>query len=503
LLALTLFTVRSFQQHDPLTNYCRLFGHQAALVDRKIYIDGGLRNWNSLDKDPKNYTNTYLLYADLDVGFRGFPQEYDNLTKGSDVPSVNGGMLWPDSVNKVIWLYGGEFYESKPDNFSLWFYDIIYDTWNQTKADVSQVQRASYGAGAVDQAQSGWYYGGWLSNNSIPGWTGTPNASTTLMQYNMTGESFTPNPGPPDNIPRAEGVMLYLPASDAGMLVYFGGVQTPFDNGTSIGLLTVQEILVYDISDNRWYTQNTTGHVPGSRRRFCAGVTWPSDQSSYNIYLYGGASVYADVVGYDDIYILSIPSFTWTKASCHSFHPPWWQDPQLFPKNAMSCTVIDGAQMDIMGGTYPNSTACDLPAVQGQHNLDLGKNNPQNTQWHSFQPNVTSYQVPPEVIATIGGGANGGATATAPSEGWGDSNLSVYFGRKVTPATQTPTRYIPPTATGAAPSPTPTHHKSSDAGAIAGGTVGGVVGLALILGAVFFYLRRRKRAQPPPPIQPP
>lgn len=78
--------------------------------------------------------------------------------------------------------------------------------------------------------------------------------------------------------------------------------------------------------------------------------------------------------------------------------------PELGPKNSMSCNVVDMSQMIIMGGTYPNQTICDLPAVQGQHNLNLGKDNAQNTQWHAFEPNVTSYKVPSEVIATVGGG---------------------------------------------------------------------------------------------------
>lgn len=39
-------------------------------------------------------------------------------------------------------------------------------------------------------------------------------------------------------------------------------------------------------------------------------ATWAQDQSSYNVYLYGGASMPPFTVGFDDVYILSIPSFT-------------------------------------------------------------------------------------------------------------------------------------------------------------------------------------------------
>ena len=74
----------------------------------------------------------------------------------------------------------------------------------------------------------------------------------------------------------------------------------------------MQEILLYDIANSKWYTQKATGEVPEQRRRFCAGVVWAEDRSSYNIYLYGGLGVPAGL-GFDDIYILSIPSFRWIK----------------------------------------------------------------------------------------------------------------------------------------------------------------------------------------------
>lgn len=56
-----------------------------------------------------------------------------------------------------------------------------------------------------------------------------------------------------------------------------------------------------------------------------------------------------------------------------------------------------------MGGAFTNSTDCDVPGVYGIHNMDLGKQNPDNTPWYQFRPNITSYQVPPEIISVVGG----------------------------------------------------------------------------------------------------
>lgn len=47
----------------------------------------------------------------------------------------------------------------------------------------------------------------------------------------MIKNTWTNTTGP-DSIGRAEGVMLYIPASDGGMLLYLGGVQDSFGNGT-------------------------------------------------------------------------------------------------------------------------------------------------------------------------------------------------------------------------------------------------------------------------------
>jgi hypothetical protein len=122
--------------------------------------------------------------------------------------------------------------------------------------------------------------GGWLSNNSVPNWGGAPLATSTLIKYDMAANAWTNNTGP-DNTPRAEGVMVYIPASNDGLLIYYGGITTT-SNGTILGA-PMSTIYVYDIQSSRWYTQTATGDVPAPRRRFCAGASWAQDHSSYNM----------------------------------------------------------------------------------------------------------------------------------------------------------------------------------------------------------------------------
>jgi len=162
--------------------------------------------------------------------------EYDNLTKPADAPDVSGGILWADTVNKKFYLYGGEYYQSSPQTFDLWSYDAIYGNWTTVNPDTTQanIQRSSFGAGTVaENIAKGFWYGGWLSNETIPAWGANAFALSNFLEYDMIQNTWSNNSGP-DTMGRAEGVMVYIPASDGGMLVYFGGVQDPYGNGSYI-----------------------------------------------------------------------------------------------------------------------------------------------------------------------------------------------------------------------------------------------------------------------------
>ncbi|KAF2680577.1 hypothetical protein K458DRAFT_479748 [Lentithecium fluviatile CBS 122367] len=492
-IALLVLASISTAQKDPLKDFCRLHSHQTTIVDRRLYIDGGLVNWSPLSADSLNYTSTWLRYGNLDEDHEGFPQQY-TLAKNNSVPSVHGGVLWSDATNKVVYMYGGEYGNDKPEDFRLWFYDIVYDTWNVSNASTTDIRRASWGAGvAVQDKGRGYYYGGWLTNSSVPGYhSRTP--LKNMLVYDIVANSFRNQTGP-DDTPRAEGVMIYLPVGDGGFLVYFGGIQFPYGNDT-VAALPMDEIYLYDIANDVWYKQTASGdEIPGDRRRFCAGAAWADDRSSYNIYLYGGASV-GNGTGYGDVWILSLPSFTWIK-----FYPTeedGFGDP--FPHHSLTCDVIENSQMIVMGGTFPNhTTECDVADVYAQHGLDLGKANTEGAKWAKFNPNVTQYRVPTEIARSIGGEATGGATVLAPTGGWAHRDLQGEFQRHYTPTTRTPTRYIPTSTTTTAPTTSPTSigsksNKKTIIASAVGGGVGALLLVALVAG-ICLCLRRRRRNQ--------
>jgi hypothetical protein len=187
-------------------------------------------------------------------------------------------------VNKRFYLFGGDYDGITPNTPNLLSYDVLYNQWEYFGPPDAEVQSVSWaGSVGISDLGQGYTLGGWLSNASVPGWTGDPLATSSLIQYDMNSNTWTNTSGP-DTIPKAEGVMVYIPASNDGLLIYFGGITTPYENTTMVPL-DMSIIYVYDIQSSRWYTQTATGGVPLARRRFCAGAAWAADKSSYNMYV--------------------------------------------------------------------------------------------------------------------------------------------------------------------------------------------------------------------------
>lgn len=62
-LSLWLYTLPTYAQapQDPLKDFCRRYGHQTAVIDRKLYIDGGWVYANPIEQNPVPTISTYPL----------------------------------------------------------------------------------------------------------------------------------------------------------------------------------------------------------------------------------------------------------------------------------------------------------------------------------------------------------------------------------------------------------------------------------------------------------
>ncbi|KAK2045544.1 hypothetical protein LZ31DRAFT_593837 [Colletotrichum somersetense] len=389
LVGLSLLSAPTAAQQDPVADFCRRFGNQTAVVDNRLFIDGDLVNWNPLSFFPANYTNTWLSYQDLSTtSATRMPPLYANLFKNGSIPNVAGGALWSHSVNKRLYLFGGEHNLCEPQlPFNLYNYDILSNQWDffgpsRTGATISK-----------------------LSNNFVWG-TGPTVATTGLVKYTMDINSFANNTGP-DGIRCAGDSLQYIPADDSGMLIYFGVTQDLSTNGTARGQ-PMDQIFIYDVLSSKWDTQKASGEVPEMRRR----------------YMYGGATAPGVLGGgYDDLYVLSIPTFTWVK-----MHPAGRNGTGDYPHHSLSCNMIPGrGQMIITGGQFPTTPVCDSPGQWDTHNVDLGKQNPGKSVWDLYRPNKTAYAVPDEVLAVVGGNGGGGATKTAPANGFDYADVGLLI----------------------------------------------------------------------------
>jgi len=197
-------------------------------------------------------------------------------------------------------------------------------------------------------------------------------------------------------------------------------------------------------------------------------------------YIYGGGG-FPPSAGYDDIYILSLPSFQWIRGP----YPAGSNVTGAYPKSMMTCNVVDNAQMLVIGGTYSNDTTymCDADTIWGEHNMNLGEQNENKAIWGSYQPSLTTYVVPTDILTAVGGNPTGGATVTRPTGGFDFPDLSVQMTRRAAITARSPTRDV--NVGGAAP--------PLSTGAIAGIAVGGgVVLIAAVVGCCIFFRRRRK-----------
>ncbi|KAF5249239.1 hypothetical protein FOXYS1_15045 [Fusarium oxysporum] len=318
------------------------------------------------------------------------------------------------------------------------------------------IKRVSYGAATtVKERGEGYYYGGYLSRASVPDWSGERRATSDLIRYQMDSNTWVKLSGP-DDINRAEGVMTFIPASDRGMLVYFGGFQDPGDNGTMVSR-PLDEIFLYDMISNKWHVQKANGTIPESRGRFCAGAVWTEDRSSYNMY---DASILLTVFG-------------------------------LFVDDSnLSCRVMSSTK----------DRKCLLSAAhfcqKGVHNIDLGNQIKSNFKkvWAGYEPTLFGYKVPGFVTSAIGGKEDGGATKLNPDYGFVNHDLGTLLSMKAVFSNRTrfdDGRTDPEAATseeGSSPK------SGLSTGAVVGIAVGaGLVVLAVLVG--LWLMRRRRKAQ--------
>lgn len=120
--------------------------------------------------------------------------------------------------------------------------------------------------------------------------------------------------------------------------------------------------------------------------------------------------------------------------------------------------------------------------------MDLSGNS--TALWQLFIPNLTTYNIPPEIVEKIGGGPGGGATVKSPEKSWDSNDLAVYFTRIPSLTARTPTRAVP---TSTSPAKAGALTGGRRIGTIIGAALGGLLFLALLLIFCLCILKKIKK----------
>ncbi|KAL0764874.1 hypothetical protein CaCOL14_012680 [Colletotrichum acutatum] len=521
--------------YDLSQHFCRIWRHASVLADGKIYVDGGntyvpKNNKTFYNTEAGQYDggmNTQILVLDLSQNFTNQETSpYSSIFKSPDVPNgLIEHALWYSQTTRKIYQLGGWFSFNNNLNPSyigdkdipepaIWEFDVDGERWSKSvDFEVSNngeiVDRP--GAAAFCDAPTlnrSYIFEGYVQKRSSP--ANAAYAATADFRFLEgmleldTAERSQPkltNISVPTYVgPRMNGAMVHVPVGEKGIIVNIGGQTTrdptPFGiriEGANAGNVNtnLSFVDIYDVETGFWFRQETFGlpDIPTGRSDICAVLVPVADKSSWNIYMIAGVENYATYITSEEIWVLTLPTFTWilvhTRAdgmyghTCHAV--------------GENLLIVGGMQTKNDGGMQNVNTCAEHMPVEI---FSLASQN--YTGRYDTQAAKRLAPVPSQVVAAVGGTSSGGASQRAP-RAWSDVYLQYIFDPSLRRPAYTPeyTLVVEPSST-ASPSSSASSTTQPDSdgpskGAIAGGVVGGVAAIALVGLGAFLFLRRRKK----------
>ena len=338
-----------------------------------------------------------------------------------------------------------------------------------------------------------------LLEYTFPGYTngqiqGNPVADASGEYRNVTTGGLQDTAGFPE---RADGVLVYVPGyGKQGVILGLAG-------GNNQSFTQLNTIDVYDIVTSEWYKQSTSGPTPPIRVNPCAVAVSAADGSSVEVYMYGGQNLIpaGSQTQYSDVWILTIPSFTWIQVDTSNQSVP--------PARAGHTCNIWNSQMIVVGGYVGTQLECDSPGIyvfntsslswQNQYIALEGGNvfNNQKAQENNLAALQGSYgyEVPAKVQSVIGGNAQGAATITSPAQTAAQGPLAT--GKPVTYTVTDSNGAIATETTVAGPGDGSSNNSSSagsgsNTGAIIAGVIAGCFALLSAYLAFCAWIYRRQ-----------
>ncbi|KAJ9488880.1 hypothetical protein VN97_g4406 [Penicillium thymicola] len=385
----------------------------------------------------------------------------------TDVPNIRDMAVWSNAENSTLYQYGGRFMNNVTSEDTICTY-TTKDKLRSKQDGTIQLSRLDFlivytNAPAI---QAGFWVGGYRASGTAASITDSPRDYVTgMIQLNTTTGQYTALDGPYETV--EEGSLSYVPIGDKEILVYIGGDVPSIEDGinATMSANSWSHVQVYDIAGGKWYNQSTMGTV-ASRTQFCASVQHDESSFSYQIYALGGADLKSKDTILDVDY-LSIPSFKWYSAA-----------PLDNPRMTLTC-VTYGRQIFGIGGRLAwaddDEAGCyDAPAFIYDAQSEATRS--------SFDPDLSSFSLSSSTASDI-------KASPSPSS-WSDPAFKTLFGKSATTTTSTTASNNPSSTS------EPQEVNKSDPstkGTIVGGVVGGVAGLALIIGLLWLFVARNKK----------
>ncbi|KAI0111974.1 hypothetical protein F4814DRAFT_450645 [Daldinia grandis] len=461
-----------WQENQQNATMCLWDMFRVATLGDTVYIDGGQLYWvagftdGSIMTVPDNNLLGRIYKLNFSTPFNTSTNFSDILAQDPIATGPNGGAannLAPNYYGGALLANDHEFFtygglitltsgDSSPDAeasveyvASLYGADKpSYNTGVHYRELPEGVTRYVTNGGAVSapSENKAWYFGGYRSESFGPIYAGgisenitASNTSSYLITLDMatqtqeTWDNATLGQHTPS---RADPSVVWVPVGEQGILVVLGGVTYPgYLNNDMHSTNEAQSkkdspgfmrnIDIYDVASKKWY-QQATENSPPQLARGCAVVAPAQDYSSFNIYYYGGYDGLDDGGQfYDDVWVLSLPSFMWMKVL--SGKPE-------HGRAGHSCVMPYPDQMIVIGGRRANIGTGTPSCLDGENPGILQVYNLTENRWmDSYDPTSWNYYGVPDMIhPMIGGDASGGATVVAPGpSGWDDLELGKVF----------------------------------------------------------------------------
>ncbi|KAH6628763.1 hypothetical protein F5144DRAFT_580088 [Chaetomium tenue] len=402
-------------------------------------------------------------------------------------------MIWTDKEAGAFYVWGGKWIGgANMTTNELWKFTADSNgggTWtleppaNPTLFD--SLEQYEYGAYA-NTGKTGFSVGGLASgwtkkyrgnNQVVPGMVAF-NMDTKIWQNGTTAFS------PTDTLVAASAE--YIPTfGPNGLIMLFGGLSFPHDTeGSSAdwqnaASYNLRNLTFFDPETKDTYWQIATGSVPANpRSRFCVAGFETSD-GGYDIFLSGGYNE-RDKFTYDDAYILSLPGFVWTKLP----------DPQTGGRSSHSCVAVGKRQVLSIGGTNSGGWSEPDPAPQGLLLFDMTE-----LKWKdSYDATAAAYERANDIDSFY---TDGSLDAVE----WSSNVVRDMFvaTKSTTDPGSTTSSTSNPAGTGSgSDQEQEQEHSTISGGVIAGIVVGGLVGVAVIVGSIWLIIRDARKPDSTP-----